>query len=103
MVSVSRVVFLGSLFALTLGNPLGRPAMVVHETQKLPRGFSQQGPASADTVLNMRIALTQADRDGLIEALMDVSTPSSASYGKHLTKEQVCFSLESIFFREVLR
>ena len=85
----SHLVFLASLFALTLANPLGRPVMVVHETQKVPRGFSQKGPASAETVLNMRIALTSTDVDGLIRALMDVSTPSNPSYGQHLTKEQV--------------
>lgn len=78
-----------SLFTYALCNPLTRPAMVVHETQELPAGFSRQGPAPADTMLSMRIALTSTDVDGLIKALMDVSTPSNPSYGQHLTKEQV--------------
>lgn len=88
---VASHLFLVSLFGLVLGTPLSgtRRAMVIHEKQDLPSGFSIVGPASPDTVLNMRVSLTPPDRDGLINALMDVSTPSSASYGEHLTKEQV--------------
>lgn len=78
-----------SLFLLALGTTPTRRPMKVHETQVLPRGFSQHGTASVDTILNMRIALTQSDRDGLIKALMDVSTPGNALYGQHLTKEEV--------------
>ena len=86
---VASGLFFASLFALALGNPLTRRSMKVHETQVVPEGFSQQGAASADTVLNMRIALTQSDRDGLIKALMDVSTPGNALHGQHLSKEEV--------------
>ena len=80
---------LASLFAAALGNPLARRALKVHETMELPEGFKAAGPASPDTVLNLRVALTQSNRDGLINALMDVSEPTSALYGQHLTKEEV--------------
>ncbi|PSR87075.1 hypothetical protein PHLCEN_2v5245 [Hermanssonia centrifuga] len=64
--------------------------MQVHESrEEVPKGFVQQGAAPPDTVLNMRIALTQNDIDGLHEALMDVSTPSSPLYGQHLSKSKV--------------
>lgn len=39
-----------------------------------------------------RLALKQNNMDGLIEALYDVSTPSSAKYGQHLSKYEVCLS-----------
>ena len=79
-----------SLVALALGNPLTRRAMTVHETQVLPEGFSSRGAASPDTMLNLRLALAQTNPDGLVQSLMDVSTPGNALYGQHLTKEQVC-------------
>lgn len=86
---VAAHLVLASLVALAMGNPLTRRAMVVHETQELPVGFSQHTAASADTILNMRIALVPNNRDGLIDALMDVSTPGNALHGQHLTKEEV--------------
>ena len=78
-----------SLFAIALANPFSRRAVQVLETQVMPEGFSQQGPAPSDQVLNMRLALTQNNRNGLIQALMDVSEPTSALYGQYLTKEEV--------------
>jgi tripeptidyl-peptidase I len=76
-----------ALFAVALGNPVRR-SMRVHETMQLPEGFSHLRAAAPDTVIDMRLALTQSDRDGLIKALMDVSEPDSALYGQHLTKEE---------------
>ena len=86
---VASALFLASLVALALGNMPARRAMVVHEAQVLPEGFSSRGAASPETMLNLRIALAQSDPDGLIASLMDVSTPGNALYGQHLTKEEV--------------
>ncbi|THG98674.1 hypothetical protein EW026_g3567 [Hermanssonia centrifuga] len=87
---VASTLFLLSLFTLALGNPLSRRIMQVHESRgEVPEGFVQQGAAPPDTVLKMRIALTQNNIDGLHEALMDVSTPSSPLYGQHLSKSKV--------------
>ncbi|KIP08461.1 hypothetical protein PHLGIDRAFT_508562 [Phlebiopsis gigantea 11061_1 CR5-6] len=87
---VATGLFLASLIALTLGNPVTRRAMTVHESRsEVPEGFVKQGSAPADTVLNMRIALKQFDPAGLEDALMAVSTPGNARFGKHLTKDQV--------------
>ncbi len=62
----------------------------LHEARKgVPAGFSLHGAASPDTVLNLRMALVQNDFPGLEERLYDVSTPSSANYGKHLSKAEV--------------
>ena len=87
---VSTVLFLTSFFVLALGNPLARRAMTVHESRdSLPEGFVKAGPASPDAVLSMRMALRQNNAAGLEKALIDVSTPGNALYGKHYTKEQV--------------
>ncbi|KAJ7686646.1 family S53 protease-like protein [Mycena rosella] len=40
-------------------------------------------------MLDLRMALKQSDVEGLEQALHDVSTPGSPSYGKHLTSEEV--------------
>ncbi|KAI0745384.1 family S53 protease [Earliella scabrosa] len=64
--------------------------MQVHETRvRVPEAFSLKGPASPETMLNLRIALVQSDPAGLEKALMDVSTPGNALYGQHLSKEEV--------------
>lgn len=87
---VAKGLFFASLFALALANPLSRRTMAVHEQRdEVPEGFVKQGPASADTVLNLRIALKQTDPAGLEDRLMAVSTPGSLVYGQHLTKEEV--------------
>ncbi|KAF9813130.1 hypothetical protein IEO21_05741 [Rhodonia placenta] len=72
-----------------MGTPLRR-AMQVHEAlQSTPSGYTLTGAASPDTVLSLRVALVQNNIDGLIEALYDVSTPSSSNYGKWLSKSDV--------------
>lgn len=74
--------------------------MRVHESRSsVPQGFVNQGPAAPDTVLHMRIALTQSDSAGLEDALMAVSTPGSASFGQHLSKEEVCLQLINLSTR----
>ncbi|KAJ6508106.1 family S53 protease [Mycena vulgaris] len=65
-------------------------ALILHEKRDAaPAGFSLSSPASADTMLHLRMALKQSDPTGLEQALHDVSTPSSPLYGKHLTSEEV--------------
>ena len=75
---------------LVAASPFGRREMQVHELREgVPAGFLQTGTPSLDTELTFRIALAQTDPDGLTTALYDVSTPSSANYGKHLSKSEV--------------
>ena len=64
--------------------------MLVHESREtVPSGFTLQGPAALDSMLDLRVALVGSNSSGLEAALYDVSTPGSANYGKYLTKEQV--------------
>lgn len=101
---VSRYGLFVALFSsLVLSKPLARSAMQVHEArQAAPNGFELSGPASPDTVLSLRIALVQSDIAGLIDALYDVSTPSNAKYGQHLTKAEVCMLTMSVALIQVL-
>ena len=62
----------------------------MHEARShVPAGFSFSGAASPDTMLSLRLALVRSDEAGLVEALYDVSTPASANYGSHLSKDEV--------------
>ena len=63
--------------------------MVIHASKDIPIGFAHQGAAPADQVIPLRIALKQTNIAGLEAKLYDVSTPGSANYGNHLSKEEV--------------
>ncbi|KAI0927797.1 hypothetical protein AcW1_005223 [Taiwanofungus camphoratus] len=78
-----------SLFTLAQGRTLPLSLQVHEARDSTPNGYTLAGPASPDTVLNLRIALVESNPDGLIDALYDVSIPSSAKYGQHLSKAEV--------------
>lgn len=64
--------------------------MVVRASKpSIPEGFVVQNAAPADQNIPLRIALVQNNIAGLEKALYDVSTPGSANYGNHLSKEEV--------------
>jgi tripeptidyl-peptidase-1 len=64
--------------------------MVVHDSRDaVPQGFVIQGPTSPEKTINIRIAMSSNNMAGLEERLYAVSTPGSADYGKHLSKEDV--------------
>ncbi|KAI0674156.1 subtilisin-like protein [Trametes maxima] len=79
-------------FGSALATPLATSstAFSVHELrQSVPSGFTEVGPAAPEATITLRIALAQSDPDGIIDALYSVSDPESASYGQHLTKDEV--------------
>ena len=85
----TRGLFFVSLFALALSKPMARN-MKVHESREgIPDGFSLRGAAQPEQTLRLRLALVQSNFPELERQLMDVSTPSSANYGKHLSKADV--------------
>ncbi|KAI0806616.1 family S53 protease [Fomes fomentarius] len=84
-----RGALLVSFVALALGKPTARN-MKLHESRlAIPSGFSLHGAAPAETSLKLRLALVQSNFPELERKLYDVSTPSSSSYGKHLSKAEV--------------
>ncbi|KDR73332.1 hypothetical protein GALMADRAFT_72684 [Galerina marginata CBS 339.88] len=86
---LSRFLYLAALVATALASP-SFLSMVVHDSRPgAPDGFVQQGAASTDQTIKLRIALHQTNIAGLQDALMAVSTPGNTLYGQHLTKEEV--------------
>ncbi|KAI0064312.1 family S53 protease [Artomyces pyxidatus] len=87
---VKAFAVLAAFVALACAKPHVARDMLLHDRRDAaPRGFIKSGPAPADTELRLRLALKQTDIEGLKTALVDVSTPSSANYGNHLSKEEV--------------
>jgi tripeptidyl-peptidase I len=65
---------------------------VLHESREdVPAGWVSTGAASPSAQINMRIALPSKDFAGLEKILYEVSEPTSAKYGQHLTTEEVSF------------
>ena len=85
---VSKILVLSTLFSLALAKPTARDMKVREARESVPSGYVRTGAAPADTELQLRISLVQNNPNGLIDALYDVSTPGSASYGEHLSKEE---------------
>lgn len=87
---VKATILFASLVTLVLAKPHARSDMLVHERRDdVPDGFTLNGPAPGNSQLKLRLALVQNDITGLQNTLLDVSTPGSASYGQHLSKEEV--------------
>jgi tripeptidyl-peptidase I len=75
--------------ALASAKPTTSP-LVRHESREdAPAGWVNTGAADATTEINMRVGLPSKDFAGLEKVLYDVSTPSSANYGKHINVDQV--------------
>ncbi|THU96529.1 family S53 protease [Dendrothele bispora CBS 962.96] len=66
-----------------------RWSMTVTEQRTLPITFFSTGKPDSETKIDLRIALAQKNMAGLEKALYDVSTPSSAFYGQHLSFDEV--------------
>ncbi|EPT01818.1 hypothetical protein FOMPIDRAFT_1048413 [Fomitopsis schrenkii] len=85
---LASCVILAALCTLTIGKPVERNLRLHESRPTAPTGFSRVGSADAATVLNLRLGLVSSNVDKLIETLYDVSTPSSAKYGQHLSKSE---------------
>ena len=87
---VNALAILPSFPLLVLASSHFKRDMFLHERRDgVPEGFTSKGPAPGNATLRFRIALVQNDIEGLQTKLMDVSTPSSAQYGRWLSKEEV--------------
>ncbi|RDX46442.1 subtilisin-like protein [Lentinus brumalis] len=94
MVASTRLLALSVFTYLVHATPLSKSKfsrdLLVHETRVvLPLGFALAGPAAPHTTLNLRVALTQSNPDAIVDALYQVSDPSSDKYGQHLSKSEV--------------
>ncbi|KAJ3529606.1 hypothetical protein NM688_g7833 [Phlebia brevispora] len=92
MVSFCILVAAALLFALAFAKRHHghRAEMTLHEyITSIPPGFVDNGPADPNSVLDLRIALAQSGKDGLIEMFHNVSMPGHPSFGQYLSSEDV--------------
>ena len=91
----SLIAVLSCAFTLTLALPSRRADHVVHEKRAFDpvEDWVRTRKLEADKVLPMRFGLTQQNLHRIEEMLMSVSHPSSPSYGKHFTPEEVVDTL----------
>ncbi|KAH7098459.1 family S53 protease [Auriculariales sp. MPI-PUGE-AT-0066] len=64
-------------------------ARTVEQLSHPPAGFAKVAPAPADYQVTLSVALQQGTISRLEQRVLQVSTPSHAAYGKHLTKVEV--------------
>ncbi|KAF2110282.1 peptidase S8/S53 domain-containing protein [Lophiotrema nucula] len=73
-----------------LANPIrARSPYSVKETHFAPREWKKLDRADGESVIQLQIGLKQGNFDELERHLYEVSDPSHARYGKHLTAEEV--------------
>ncbi|KAI1796803.1 family S53 protease-like protein [Ganoderma leucocontextum] len=82
--SLLAFVYLGLVYATDLNT------FALHEkVNTAPHGFVSIGSAQPEQTISLRIALAQADKNAIVDALYSVSDPSSSKYGQHLSKADV--------------
>ncbi|KAJ3523844.1 hypothetical protein NM688_g8659 [Phlebia brevispora] len=85
----SLVLFVSFLILACAKSSSRRTGMSLHGyVTSVPAGFVNNGPADPKSILDLRIALVQNDKDGLIEALHNISTPGNPSFGQHLSSNE---------------
>ncbi len=81
--------FLALFVAIAAGIPSFRGMHVLEQRLDVPDGFVKGVPAPGSDILNLRLALKQANITGLQQMLLDISTPGHALYGRSLTNDEV--------------
>lgn len=61
----------------------------VFDLPSIPKGWEQVGPASPNEPIQLRLALRQQGESALEAVVLDRSTPGTANYGKHLSREEL--------------
>ncbi|KAG9076070.1 hypothetical protein FS749_012190, partial [Ceratobasidium sp. UAMH 11750] len=78
-----------ALALLSSASPLATEFTTRHELHEVPTGWTAVARAPAEHLINMRIGLKQARMTELLSTLAEVSDPTHARYGKHLSKAEV--------------
>ncbi|KAH9180562.1 subtilisin-like protein [Lactarius sanguifluus] len=60
-----------------------------HSWKTIPENWESLGPPTADTMIDLYIALKPYRENALVDALNEVSDPGHPRYGMHLSREQV--------------
>lgn len=61
-------------------------ARVMDQVPSVPKGWTEVRQASPEEPITLRIALPQQHADALEQAVVEMSTPGSPDYGKHMSR-----------------
>ncbi|CUA75752.1 tripeptidyl-peptidase I [Rhizoctonia solani] len=75
--------------ALAAGSPVSHDFTTRHTLHEVPSGWTVVARAPAEHNIDLRIGLKQARMTDLLSILGEVSDPTHARYGKHLSKNDV--------------
>ncbi|KAG6142638.1 hypothetical protein E4U38_005221 [Claviceps purpurea] len=67
--------------------------VVVDSRSQVPYGWTALGPAPADHIIRLSIALETTGQDRLDEELHQISNPDHVRYGQHLTRDEAWASI----------
>ncbi|MCJ1462751.1 vesicle formation at the endoplasmic reticulum [Pseudocyphellaria aurata] len=62
---------------------------VVESLPKIPQGWQQGAPVPAGRLLRFRIAVKQDNAFAFEQHVIDISTPTHAKYGQHMSREEL--------------
>ncbi|TVY76158.1 Tripeptidyl-peptidase sed2 [Lachnellula suecica] len=62
---------------------------IAEATKYVPFGWTYEGPARNDSILNLQLVVKAGSGQDLTRQLMKISTPGDADYGKHLSQKQL--------------
>lgn len=80
---------LAALFASAFAAPSPTRHVVHEKRDRVPHGWEQVSRLESTSVLPMRIALTESNKDKLHDYLMEVSHPDSKSFGSHWSAKKI--------------
>lgn len=66
-----------------------QPSHAIKEHHAIPRDWIKLGSAPATEIISLQIGLRQSNEGSIEEHLLQVSDPTHARYGQHLSSEQV--------------
>lgn len=64
-------------------------ARVLDSVPSVPKGWREVRAATSKEPIALKIALRQTRSEALEQAVLEISTPGHAKYGKHMSREQV--------------
>lgn len=89
MMYLSKSLLVAALAALASAGPVPSSHVVHEKRHSLDPRWNRGDRVHPDSILPMRIGLSQSNMDDAHVHLMDVSDPDSPNYGKHWTSEEV--------------
>ena len=75
--------------AFVAASPLNQGMRMKQALKTVPAGWEFKNAAPADLMINMHFAMKEQNMDKLQQRLLEVSDPSHADYGKHMSKADV--------------